>query len=351
MSQRLGESLIKEGLINRDQLLKALERQVIFGGRIGTNLVELGFIKEEDLTQFLSKFLNIPYADPSYFEDIDSAVLGSISPEIAEKYLVMPIKKDKNRVHLAMLDPKDFNALDEIRFITGYEIIPYIASELRLLLALEKYYNIRRDLRYVTIIRKEAEGTQKKEETTKEQPSEKSKEKTDEKITKEERKEESIKKINLSLINAEDREEIAGILINEASGKLKRVALFVVKGENVSGWKGRGLNLDDRFISGINIPLNQLSLFKDVIDGKSFHTGPLLKVPLNDWFLNDMGSLFPQEVIAFPLTIRGKVVSILYGDNGDRALLLGEFDDLKNMMLMASMAMEMLILKKKIMEL
>lgn len=64
-----------------------------------------------------------------------------------------------------------------------------------------------------------------------------------------------------------------------------------------------------------------------------------------------MGSLFPHEVIAFPLTIRGKVVSILYGDNGDRALLLGEFDDLKNLMLMASMAMEMLILKKKIMEL
>lgn len=280
MSQRLGESLIKEGIINRDQLLKALERQVIFGGRLGTNLVELGFIKEEDLTQFLSKFLNIPYADPSYFEDIDSAVLSSISPEIAEKYLVKPIKKDKNRVHLAMLDPKDFNALDEIRFITGYEIIPYIASELRLLLALEKYYNIRRDLRYVTIFRRETEDIQKKEETKKEQPAERPPEKPKEKLVKEERKEEPFKKINLSLINARDREEIADILINEASGKLKRVALFVVKGDNVSGWRGRGMNLDDGFISGIKIPLNQLSLFKDVIDGKTFHTGPLLKVPL-----------------------------------------------------------------------
>ena len=347
MSQRLGESLIKEGLINRDQLLKALERQVIFGGRIGTNLVELGFIKEEGLTQFLSKFLNIPYADPSYFEGIDSAILSSISPEIAERYLVIPIKKDKNRVHLAMLDPKDYNALDEIRFITGYEIIPYIASELRLLLALEKYYNIKRDLRYVTIFRREAEGVQKKEEVKKEQPAERTKEKLEKQI----QEEEPVKRLNISLINAKDREEIADIIINEASVKLKRVALFVVKGENVSGWRGKGLNLDDGFISGIKIPLNQLSLFKDVIDGKTFHTGPLLKLPANDRLMEDMGSLFPQEVIAFPLTIRGKVVSILYGDNGDKALLLGEFDGLKNMMLMASMAMEMLILKKKIMEL
>lgn len=349
MALKLGEALIKEGLITKDHLSKALERQVIFGGRLGTNLVELGYIKEDDLTRFLSKYLNIPYADPSYFENIDPHVLSSISPDIVERYLVMPIKKEKNRVHLAMLDPKDFNALDEIRFITGYEIIPYIASELRLLHALEKYYNIQRDLRYVTIFGREPEGITKPVEIKKPSPAEKPKEEI--KVKEEELEEVILKKLNLSISNARDREEIADIIIGEASKKLKRVALFVVKGGYVSGWRGKGLNLDDNLISSIKIPLNQSSLFKEVIDGKTFHQGPILKIPLNDKLMEEMGGLYPREVLAFPLTIRGKVVSILYGDNGDKTLLLDEYDDLKNLMIMASMAMEILILKRKIMEL
>lgn len=348
MNERLGETLVKEGLITRDELMKALERQVIFGGRLGTNLVELGFIKEDDFTRFLGKSLNVPYADPSYFENVDPDVLSSINPDIAEKYLVIPIMKEKNRVHLAMLDPKDFNTLDEIRFITGYEIVPYIASELRLLHALEKYYNIKRDLRYVTIYGRGEEETPVPVEIKKPPPVERLKE---EHKHKEEPEEETPKKLNLSLSNVRDREEIAEILINEASNKLKRVVLFVVKGNNVSGWRGKGLNLDDNLISGIKIPLNQLSIIKEVIDQKAFYQGPLAKLPVNDKLMEDMGGIYPQEVIAFPLSIRNKVVSILYGDNGDKALLLDEYDDLKNLMIMASMAMEVLILKHKIMEL
>lgn len=350
MGFKLGEALIKEGLISKDDLSKALERQVIFGGRIGTNLVELGYIKEDDLTHFLSKLLKVPYADPSYFENMDPDVPASISPDIAEKYLVIPIKKEKNRVHLAMIDPKDFIALDEIRFITGYEIIPYIASELRLLHALEKYYNIQRDVRYVTIYGRGVEGAPKPVEIKK-PPLTPEKPKEIPKVKEEELEEEIPKKLNLYMSNAKDREEIADILIEEASSKLKRIVLFMVKGDYVLGWKGKGLNLAEDLMSEIKIPLNQLSLFKEVIDRKTFHQGPFLKLPANDKLMESMGGLYPQEVLAFPLTIRGKVVSILYGDNGDKALLLGEFDDLKNLMLMASMAMEILILKRKIMEL
>jgi hypothetical protein len=365
MALKLGEELIKAGLISKEDISKALERQVIFGGRLGTNLVELGYIKEDDLARFLSKILRVPYADPSYLEDMDPDVLSSITPAIAEKYLVIPIKKEKNRIHLAMLDPKDFNALDEIRFITGYEITPYIASELRLLHALEKYYDIKRDLRYVTIYGRTEEPpktveikkpppVEKPVEKPKEEPKVKEEEsvrQTHDKLVEEIPPWVFDKKLNLSMSDSKDREEIADILIKEASNKLKRVALFVVKGDSVSGWRGKGLNIDNDLVSGINIPLNQSSLFKEVIDRKNFYQGPLLKIPMNDHLMEAMGGLYPQEVLVFPLTIRGKVVSILYGDDGDRALLLGEYDDLRNLMIMASMAMEILILKRKIMEL
>lgn len=368
MAQKIGEALIKEGYISKEQLSKALERQVIFGGRLGTNLVELGYIKEDELTRFLSRFLMVPYAEPSYFENMDPDVLSSISQGIAEKYLVMPIKIEKNKVHLAMLDPKDFVSLDEIRFITGYEIIPYIASDLRLLHALEKYYDIKRDLRYVTIygrapevvakpgVTKPIEVEKPKEEVRvrpfagpREKPATEPRERP--KIMEKKPEEVTVRNINFAMANAKDREEIADIIMAEAARKLKRAALFMVKGEYVFGWRGEGLNLDNDIVLSIKMPLNQMSLFKDIIDGMTFHQGPLLKIPLNDKLMEDMGGFYPREVIAFPLTIRGKVVSILYGDNGDKTLLMGEYDDLKNLMVMASMAMEILILKRKIMEL
>ena len=75
---------------------------------------------------------------------IGEETISAISKEMAEKYKAIPFKKDKNRLHMAMLDPKDMKAVDEFRFISGYDIIPYAASELRILYALEKYYGIKR---------------------------------------------------------------------------------------------------------------------------------------------------------------------------------------------------------------
>ena len=154
---KLGEALIKESLITKEHLRLALERQVIFGGRIGTNLVELKVIKESELVSFLSKYLNVPAVDPSKLVSVDDETISCISREMAEKYKVVPFRKDRNRLHVALLDPRSMAAVDELRFITGYDIIPYVTSELRLLYALEKYYGLERDLRYISIFGKEGE--------------------------------------------------------------------------------------------------------------------------------------------------------------------------------------------------
>ena len=100
----------------------------------------------------------------------------------------------------------------------------------------------------------------------------------------------------------------------------------------------------------IELPSHQPSIFRTVIDAKEFYQGVFLSVPQNLHFLEMMGNEIPQEAIAFPLTIKGKVVCILYGDDGDKSLLRGDFEELKRVLLKASMALEMLILKKKILE-
>ena len=130
---RLGEGMVKEGLITNDQLAKALERQIIFGGRLGTNLVEMGAVSEETLAKYLSKALGVPYAEPDKFEDVPQEVHDALPPELAEKYTAFPIARERNRLHLAMKDPNDMAALDDLGFIVGLTIKPYIASEIRIL--------------------------------------------------------------------------------------------------------------------------------------------------------------------------------------------------------------------------
>src|SRR3990172_6425681 len=109
--------MVKEGLITNDQLAKALERQIIFGGRLGTNLVEMGAVSEETLARYLSKALGVPYADPEKFKDVPQEVRDALPPELAEKYTAFPIAKERSRLHLAMKDPKDMAALDDLQFI------------------------------------------------------------------------------------------------------------------------------------------------------------------------------------------------------------------------------------------
>ncbi|HLB25138.1 MAG TPA: hypothetical protein VJM83_02295, partial [Nitrospirota bacterium] len=152
---RLGEAMVKEGLITGDLLARALERQIIFGGRLGTNLVEMGAISEENLARFLGKVLNVPYAGPENFEDVPQEVLEAVPAELAAKYTVFPIKKERSRLHLAMKDPNDMARIDELQFALGANVSGYIASEIRIVYALEKYYGVKRDLRYISVLDEE----------------------------------------------------------------------------------------------------------------------------------------------------------------------------------------------------
>ncbi len=149
MPPKLGELLVKEGAITRKQLEEALKSQVIFGGRLGTNLVEMGLIDEQKLVQYLSRQLEVPYATPEQLTSIPADVIKLISREMAEEYKMVPLSLEKKRLTVAIWDPSDLSAIDAISFITGYIIKPLVCSELRLLMALEQYYGVKREMRYI----------------------------------------------------------------------------------------------------------------------------------------------------------------------------------------------------------
>lgn len=151
MALKIGELLVKEGVITRKQLEEALKCQVIFGGRLGTNLIEMGLIGEDELVRYLSKQLEVPFVPPEQLLSIPPDVIKLISRDMAEEYKIIPLSLDKKRLTVAMWDPSDLSAVDAISFITGYIIKPLVCSELRLLLALEQYYGIKREVRYIQL--------------------------------------------------------------------------------------------------------------------------------------------------------------------------------------------------------
>jgi type IV pilus assembly protein PilB len=139
MSGRLGSMLVSSGLITDDQLKKALSTQKSEGGRLGSILVKLGFVQEDKLMTFLSKQYGVPYVDLSKFE-INPAVIKHIPPDVAQKYRIMPINRAGATITIAMVDPSNIFAIDDIKFMTGYNVEAVVATEGAIVEAIKKYY-------------------------------------------------------------------------------------------------------------------------------------------------------------------------------------------------------------------
>src|SRR5688572_786868 len=140
MSAKLGEILVRENLVTPQQLREALDYQRNSGGRLGSNLVKLGIISDDVITAVLSRQYGVPSINLDLFH-IESDVIRLIPQEVALKYTVLPISKVGATLTLAMADPTNVFALDDIKFMTGLNVEPVIASEASIQLSIGKYYS------------------------------------------------------------------------------------------------------------------------------------------------------------------------------------------------------------------
>ena len=128
MAAKLGQILIASSIITEEQLKQALSTQKKEGGRLGTNLVKLGFITEEKLVTFLSKQYGVPSINLSEYK-IDAAVLKLVPADMAKKYLIMPVARVGATLTIAMADPSNVFAIDDVKFMTGYNVEVVVSSE------------------------------------------------------------------------------------------------------------------------------------------------------------------------------------------------------------------------------
>ncbi len=139
MSAKLGEVLIKEGLITPQQLKEALDYQRAHGGRLGSILVSLGMVQDEAITAVLSRQYGVPAVNLDLF-DVDPNAVRLLPEETARKYMVLPLARNGSTMTLAMVDPANVFAIDDIKFMTGLNIDQVVVSELSLERALARYY-------------------------------------------------------------------------------------------------------------------------------------------------------------------------------------------------------------------
>ncbi len=151
MSAKLGETLIKENLITSDQLKDALEFQRINGGRLASTLVRLGMLSDDEVTSVLSRQYGVPAVNLDLY-DVDPSAIALVPQETAERYSVLPISRVGATLTLAMVDPTNVFAIDDIKFMTGLSIEPVVVSESALIEAVKRYYGTSRELELARVV-------------------------------------------------------------------------------------------------------------------------------------------------------------------------------------------------------
>jgi len=393
---KLGELLVQAGKISPAQLEETLKGQVIFGGKLGTNLVEMGYLNEEELAEFLSRKTGVPRVDSDQLMNISPDVKKILPVETVKKHRVVPVALHNRKLLLAMSNPSDFSAIDEISFLTGYIVTPLVAPELRLLTALEKHYDIRREMRYISVSGSGGRASRRvgvASPAAAERPQLKVAHPAPAQVPRPQLKvvepaveelEEilelpelceylgddeqgfgldltphhppaaapakkagySLQEVLEGLAEARGRDEIAELLVRHAAQQFETSALFLVKGEKATGWLARR---DDHPVLGfdeLEIPMREPSVLKTILDQRSFHLGPLPISPANGRIAAALGGQRAHTLL-IPLILTGRVVAILYLQ-GEAMLLGKELPHLQKLVAKASLAFEILILKGKI---
>src|SRR5262245_41849304 len=151
MSAKLGESLLKDNLITPQQLKEALDYQRVNGGRLASTLVKLCMLSDEEVTAVLSRQYGVPSVNLDLFE-VDPAAVALVPQETSERYSVLPLSRVGATLTLAMVDPTNVFAVDDIKFMTGLSVEPVVVSETALTTSLKKYYGTSREMELAKVM-------------------------------------------------------------------------------------------------------------------------------------------------------------------------------------------------------
>jgi len=364
---RLGELLVARSACTEALVAEGLEAQVIYGGRLGTNLLEIGALGEEALAQALSA----QHGCPALWGDIgvDEKALVLVRPDLAERLGVVPLRLEGKRLVVLTADPGDLSRLDELAFATGKDVRTVVVAESRLSEVLRRNYGLRRAERGVQVgalhqaarTHREAPAAAPGPDLMDEadfaalydhasvtpapgaapagedafhgalvsddqvlaalqQDAERGADRAGAAVRLTPAGAEapplSFEEAAQALAGVSDRDAIARIVLRCARSRCRRAMLLTVRGQRADGWEALGEGLSAQTAARVRVSLEQPGVFQTVVQSRSHFLGPLQKTEANVRFLRALGGGAPRNSFAMPILARGEVVNLLYADDG-----------------------------------
>jgi hypothetical protein len=333
---RLGTLLLRDAVVSLGQLEEALRAQVLYGGRLGSNLVELGALDVDTLGLYLSKVHGVPLATVARLEAADPAAAARLGADLAERYCAFPLGPEPLRpdtIAVALADPRQHDRVADLARRMGCPVTPYVAAELRILYYLEQRLGIPRRPRFL----RQPDGAQppfgtRERRRTRPPGSEaapvvrfepKPRSNGEADGARPRPRGHGPPRVALadavgSIAAAQHREQIADDVIETAQGRAGAAALLMVRGSNAIGWRGlsaHGRPLVGAAIESLAVPLGGSSVLQVAFDTQRAYHGPSPAAgrPVERQIWVALGALDPPaDMLVVPVLVARRVVNLLY---------------------------------------
>jgi type II secretion system (T2SS) protein E len=284
-------------VITDRQLQEAIQHQVLYGGRLGTSLYELGFITEERLTDALARAHGVPAID---LKTLGPEAVSTVPKRLAQRYKVFPCKLRGQTLFLGMVDPGDHAAVAQIGYSLGFIVRPVVVPEFRMVQLLHDHYDVDERWRLNDTHAAAAEVPQIRDP------------------------DEAAARIDA----ATSRDEVVSAALALGHCFFKRVLFFIVREPWVLGWDGVGEGVDRAKAAALRIPLDLPSVFQSVTRNRTMFVGRPGPEETNKVFLEAIGKRPGTTAAVFPVALRSRVVNLMWGDSGTAGAARGDLGGL-----------------------
>jgi hypothetical protein len=343
-----GRYLLRHGVVSRGALADATAAMVLFGGRLGTHLVERNALRLDVLERHLAAHQGVPLAPPERLEKPSPEALELLPGALVRRHKVFPFGLTRGCLEVALRDPRSREPLDELAHVTGLRILPYLTSELRLFFLLEKHFGVRRQLRYALLApdaaappeelpillldeviegepppaelawKRLAEGEELIDAASFARLYERIAAPADGKRPREGEwlvtSAASLASLEQGLAHARDRDAVVAHTLAIALTHARAVALFAVRG-TAQGLAAAG-EVACRDLRGVLVAPEPGSLLAGALEGGAFLRGAPREGGLDARLARLLRPALPAELAFFPIRIAERVVNVLYADNG-----------------------------------
>jgi len=329
---KLGTRLLRDGVIGLSELEAALRAQVLYGGRLGTNLIELGFLDVDTVGHFLALALEAPEATRERFEQTPASALERFGGELARAHSAFPLGPEpgSDRFAIAVLDPTEVTKSALLSEALDQPVVLYAAAEMRLFFFLEKHFGIEREVRYIRtggppreqgqIERRRIQGAPRVVRVEPRRTRSGNIETVDAEIepvvATPALTVRDLDEITAAMEAARHRDQIGSALVSYAPGRIDAIAVLLIRDQIAMGWCAFSRHGSDAEAVGqLSLPLGELSTLKLCYDANEVYWGP---PPTKDAPLErELGATLgipdrPERTLVVPVAVRDRVVNLIY---------------------------------------